>query len=92
MFKKSLIALAALALCYVLAALTIAVLTEYLAVKVSRDKLIIEVAALSGASFDRVEDFLVMIENVGVEVTDYSAADLANALTNGFVFKLTEAS
>jgi hypothetical protein len=32
-----------------------------------------------------------MIENVGVDLADYSAADLANALTNGFVFKLTEA-
>jgi hypothetical protein len=91
MFKKSLIALAALALCYVITSLAIEVLIEYSAVKVSRDRLINEVVALSGASFDRVEAFLIMIENVGVDLADYSAADLANALTNGFVFKLTEA-
>lgn len=91
MLRKSITALALAALCYVIASLATSVLIEYLAVKVSRDKLIIEVAALSGASFDRVEAFLLMVENVGVDLADYPAADLANALTNGFVFRMTEA-
>jgi hypothetical protein len=61
---------------------------NYLAERVERSHKVFEVSSIAGADPERVEDFLTMVENAGIDYKIYTSADLARAYKNGFVLKL----